>query len=88
MLCGDVESPTGSVTFGPGERVSVLKQDHFDWDSESRAVKKTKENGPISIHAIFFGNMIDKYHLIMVRETSLQSFEIFKLIYVLLQNFY
>lgn len=32
MLYGDVESRTGSVTFGPGERVSVLKQDHFEFD--------------------------------------------------------
>ena len=32
MLYGGVESRTGSVTFGPGERVSVLKQDHFEFD--------------------------------------------------------
>ena len=32
MLYGDVESRSGSVTFGPGERVSVLKQDHFEFD--------------------------------------------------------
>jgi len=32
MLYGGVEARTGSVTFGPGERVSVLKQDHFEFD--------------------------------------------------------
>ncbi len=32
MLVGDVDARTGSVTFGPGERVSVLKQDHFEFD--------------------------------------------------------
>ena len=32
MLYGGVESRTGSVTFGPGERLSVLKQDHFEFD--------------------------------------------------------
>ncbi len=32
MLYGGVESRTGSITFGPGERVSVLKQDHFEFD--------------------------------------------------------
>src|SRR5512133_163375 len=32
MLVGDVEARSGSVTFGPGERVSVLKQDHFEFD--------------------------------------------------------
>ena len=32
MLYGGVESRTGSVSFGPGERVSVLKQDHFEFD--------------------------------------------------------
>ncbi len=32
MLVGGIEARTGSVTFGPGERVSVLKQDHFEFD--------------------------------------------------------
>ena len=32
MLYGEVESRTGSVSFGHGERVSVLKQDHFEFD--------------------------------------------------------
>lgn len=29
---GDLEPTTGSVTLGPGERLSVLSQDHFKWD--------------------------------------------------------
>jgi ATPase subunit of ABC transporter with duplicated ATPase domains len=32
MLYGDVESHTGSVSFGQGERLSVLKQNHFEFD--------------------------------------------------------
>jgi ATPase subunit of ABC transporter with duplicated ATPase domains len=32
MLYGEVENRTGSVTFGQGERLSVLKQDHFEFD--------------------------------------------------------
>jgi ATPase subunit of ABC transporter with duplicated ATPase domains len=32
MLYGGVEYRTGSVTFGHGERLSVLKQDHFEFD--------------------------------------------------------
>src|SRR5512133_1710258 len=32
MLYGGVEPGTGSVSFGPGERLSVLKQDHFEFD--------------------------------------------------------
>jgi ATPase subunit of ABC transporter with duplicated ATPase domains len=32
VLVGDVEARSGSVSFGPGERVSVLKQDHFEFD--------------------------------------------------------
>ena len=32
MLYGEVENRTGSVSFGHGERVSVLKQDHFEFD--------------------------------------------------------
>jgi ATPase subunit of ABC transporter with duplicated ATPase domains len=32
MLYGEVDSRTGSVSFGKGERLSVLKQDHFEFD--------------------------------------------------------
>ena len=35
MLYGGVEPRTGSVTFGPGERLSVLKQDHFEFDERT-----------------------------------------------------
>ena len=32
MLSGEQSPTTGSVTFGPGERLSVLRQDHFAFD--------------------------------------------------------
>jgi len=32
MLYGEVDYRTGSVSFGQGERLSVLKQDHFEFD--------------------------------------------------------
>jgi ATPase subunit of ABC transporter with duplicated ATPase domains len=32
MLSGEIESRTGSVSLGQGERLSVLKQDHFEFD--------------------------------------------------------
>lgn len=32
MLCGDLESTRGQVAFGPGERLSVLKQNHSEFD--------------------------------------------------------
>jgi ATPase subunit of ABC transporter with duplicated ATPase domains len=35
MLYGEVESRTGNVSFGHGERLSVLKQDHFEFDEYS-----------------------------------------------------
>ena len=31
-ISGDLEPTKGSVTLGPGERLSVLSQDHFKWD--------------------------------------------------------
>ena len=34
ILAGDIESDSGSVYVGPGERVAVLKQDHFAFDEE------------------------------------------------------
>ncbi len=33
MLYGDMDGTKGSVTFGPGERLSVLKQNHAEFDS-------------------------------------------------------
>jgi len=32
-LSGDIEPTSGTVIFGPGERLSVLKQDHFEFDA-------------------------------------------------------
>jgi len=32
-IYGDLEPTTGSITLGPGERLSVLSQDHFKWDA-------------------------------------------------------
>ncbi|MDR0989674.1 MAG: ATP-binding cassette domain-containing protein [Prevotellaceae bacterium] len=32
-LSGDLDPTTGSITLGPGERLSVLSQDHFKWDA-------------------------------------------------------
>ncbi|MFI3314727.1 MAG: ATP-binding cassette domain-containing protein [Rikenellaceae bacterium] len=33
VLSGDIDPTKGFVTFGPGERLSVLKQDHFEFDT-------------------------------------------------------
>ena len=36
FLCtiyGDLDPTTGSIALGPGERLSVLSQDHFKWDA-------------------------------------------------------
>ena len=32
MLSGDLDPTRGTIMFGPGERLSVLKQDHFEFD--------------------------------------------------------
>ena len=32
-ICGELEPTTGNITLGPGERLSVLSQDHFKWDN-------------------------------------------------------
>ena len=32
MLSGDLDATRGTIQFGPGERLSVLKQDHFEFD--------------------------------------------------------
>ncbi len=31
-ISGELEPTKGSVSLGPGERLSVLSQDHFKWD--------------------------------------------------------
>jgi len=33
VLSGDVDPVRGTIIFGPGERLSVLKQDHFEFDA-------------------------------------------------------
>lgn len=35
VLSGDVTPSRGNVTFGPSERLSVLKQDHFEYDAHT-----------------------------------------------------
>ena len=35
LLSGDLEASKGSVTITPGERISVLKQDHYEYDEFS-----------------------------------------------------
>lgn len=35
VLSGDVDPVRGNVAFGPGERLSVLKQDHFEFDQHT-----------------------------------------------------
>ncbi|NTV84167.1 MAG: ATP-binding cassette domain-containing protein [Bacteroidales bacterium] len=35
VLCGDMESTKGNVTFGAGERLSVLKQNHSEFDEHT-----------------------------------------------------
>jgi ATPase subunit of ABC transporter with duplicated ATPase domains len=32
ILAGEIETTTGSVSMTPGERMSVLKQNHFEFD--------------------------------------------------------
>ena len=32
-ISGELEPTTGSIVLGPGERLSVLSQDHFKWDA-------------------------------------------------------
>ena len=32
-ISGDLDPTTGSIMLGPGERLSVLSQDHFTWDA-------------------------------------------------------
>lgn len=34
-ISGELDPTTGSITLGPGERLSVLSQDHFKWDTYS-----------------------------------------------------
>lgn len=34
-ISGDLDPTTGSITLGPGERLSVLSQDHFKWDTHT-----------------------------------------------------
>ncbi len=39
ILSGDIEAQTGEVSMAPGERLAVLKQNHFEY--EEHEVLKT-----------------------------------------------
>ena len=54
MLYGEVENTKGSITFGTGERLSVLKQNHFEFDEYS--VISTVLMG----HSVLWGIMKEK----------------------------
>ena len=34
ILAGDIEPTTGHISLGPNERLSVLRQNHFDYEEE------------------------------------------------------
>ena len=57
VFYGEMESRTGSVTFGQGERLSVLKQNHFEFDEY--LVLNTVLMG----HAQLWSLMNEKQHL-------------------------
>jgi ATPase subunit of ABC transporter with duplicated ATPase domains len=50
ILSGDIEAQTGTVDMGPGERLSVLKQDHFAYDEHQ--VLKTVLMGNEKLYSI------------------------------------
>lgn len=50
ILSGDIEAQTGTVDMGPGERLSVLKQDHFAYDEHP--VLKTVLMGNDKLYSI------------------------------------
>ena len=45
-ISGELDPTTGSIMLAPGERLSVLSQDHFKWDAFT--VMDTVMMGPVS----------------------------------------
>ena len=62
-ISGDLEPNKGTVELGPGERLSVLEQDHFKYDAYS--VLDTVLMG----HAPLWENMKEREFLIMLTQT-------------------
>ena len=46
-ICGDLEPTKGSVELGPGERLSVLEQDHFKYDEFTVLDTGFRGHGPL-----------------------------------------
>ncbi len=40
ILSGEIEANTGDVSITPGQRLAVLKQDHFEFDEEKNERSK------------------------------------------------
>ena len=53
-ISGELEPTKGTVTLGPGERLSVLSQDHFKWD------QYTVLNTVLMGHTILWENMNER----------------------------
>ncbi|MGF9946379.1 ATP-binding cassette domain-containing protein [Priestia megaterium] len=50
ILSGEIESQTGDVHMGPGERLAVLKQNHFEY--EDQEVMKTVIMGHVRLYEV------------------------------------
>lgn len=54
ILAGDIEPDAGTISVAPGERIAVLRQDHFAFDEE------TVLNTVIMGHEKLYGNMAER----------------------------
>ena len=56
ILSGEIQDATGEVSISPGQRMSILKQDHFDYNSFT--VLDTIIQGLSLIHILDYGKVI------------------------------
>ncbi len=59
ILSGENETDKGTVSVGPGERIAVLKQDHFAFDEET------------VINTVFMGH--DRLHTVVMERNAIYS---------------
>ena len=64
VIASELDSTTGSVEMGPGERMSVLSQDHFKWDAYT--VLDTVLMG----HSVLWGIMKEREELYAKAEVT------------------
>ena len=65
-ISGDLDPTTGSIMLGPGERLSVLSQDHFKWDALTALIREHELHSGHHNHCIEAPDGYIRHHYLLL----------------------